>query len=134
VLWARHRFVSDRGYSGIHEPPRLLGIRSEVQIREKYLTRPQPRALVRLWFFDLDDELAVREHLRSVGRNRCSDAFIIVVEHANAGARVRLDEHIVSMLDEFPDAARGQADTVFAIFDLSGYTDAHLSDSACRDV
>jgi len=96
-----------------------------VQVREQDLPRPQHRALDRLRLLDLHDHVGRREDVGGACGDRRAFARVVGVVHADADARVVLDDDRMPVVHELADRPRRQADAVFEDLDLLRHADAH---------
>jgi hypothetical protein len=100
-------------------------IRRQVEIGEQDVAGRQALPLDLLRFLDLDDQLGAGEHRVGVGRDGRAGLDVEVVAIAGPQARAGLDQHRVTMTHILAHGGGGQADAVFARFDLGRHSNAH---------
>ncbi len=117
--------VRDRDGAGLAQPPRQLGRRREMQVREEQLPLAQQAHLGVLRLLDLQDHVRLGEDRFGVrGDPRALGLVLGIGDHA-AVARARLDDHLVAMLGQLAGADRCERDPVLVRLDLRRYADLH---------
>jgi hypothetical protein len=96
-----------------------------VEVGEQQMARLEHRDLLDLRLLDLHDHVALSEHLSCSRQNLGADLFIGGVGEIDPHPGLGLDEHLMAGSDQLADRSRGQADTIFMIFDFLRHTDAH---------
>ena len=125
AIGAGHRLIGDAGRARGHEVARLLEIGREMQVGEQDLPALQPLALFRQRLLDLHDHLGLREDIGPGRDDLGAGADIFLIRRPGADAGRSLDDHLMSVMDEFGDRGRGHADPEFVVLDFLGNADEH---------
>ena len=80
-----------------------------------------------------DDHFRLVEDLRGVGGDCRAGAPVVFVAGADAGAGIAFHQGLMTVVGNFTNALRRQADTVFVVLNLSGYTNQHDDSSQIFD-
>ncbi len=127
----RHRLVGDRRSAGGHEPARLVGIGSEMEVGEQDLVRLQPAILDGLGLLHFDDHLRIGEDSLGGGHDARARLRIDGVVGEDPVARARLHEHLVAAGHELAHRAWDKPHAELVALDLRRNADAHGCLPAC---
>ena len=122
-----HGLIGDAGRAGGNEILGLLGIGREMEVGVEDLAGTEHLALERLRFLHLNDHVGLGENLLGVADDFRTGGAIGVVRSGDAGTRLRLDQHLVTVMHGLGHALRRQADTVFVVLHFLGNADQHGS-------
>ncbi len=78
-----------------------------------------------LGLLHLHDHIGAGENLGCAADDLGTDPAVHLVAETDAGTGVGLDDHLVTVVDEFTHAAGRETDAVFVGFDFLGYADQH---------
>jgi hypothetical protein len=121
----RHRLVGNAGCAGGEQIARLLQIGCQMQIGEQDLALAQLGAFRHLRLFHLHDHVGRLEDRILISGELRAGRFIFRIRQTRPKTGAGLDDDVVSMMHQFGDGRRRQADAKFIVLDFLRHTDAH---------
>src|SRR5690606_3562580 len=96
-----------------------------MKVGEQCVTRAKPLPLFGLRFFYLNDELRLAKDRFSVGCDLCTRTLVISIGEPDGQARCGLDQHPMTMANQFSHRRRCESDPILVVLDFLWNADLH---------
>jgi len=126
-----HGFVSYAHHLFLQQRPGQFGLRSQVQVGEKYLALFEQVVFGGLGLFNLDDHVRGLEDFGCGVDYACAGGRIALVAKAAAHSGGLFHQYLMSFPDQGVGPGRSQRHPVFVVFDLLGYANNHFNTPPC---